>query len=298
MSQHKVVIGTWPLSGDFGHVDLTTVDQTIHRALELGFHEFDTAPNYGKGFMEFALGKTLRDHKDVRINTKCGNLPFGGKSFAPADLQASVEQSLKRLQREQIHVLFMHNPRTEVSDWAPIFEMFTNLKKSGKIQKAGVSLAKGFDYAPEVFEFFDVIQDDANLLYLKSPGLTGVVKKEFTARSPLASGLLGGGMTLQTTFAPDDHRSGWLKGDRLASCLKRVKAIETLSGMPVASASRRFLFGHPLISTVIFGVKRPSHLEDIHTDAKLGALPKDLSRALESLYDRDFDLVNERHLGY
>ena len=44
----QVVLGTWPLSGDFGPVDLVQVEKTLNAAFDEGFvefiHEFD--PNY------------------------------------------------------------------------------------------------------------------------------------------------------------------------------------------------------------------------------------------------------------
>ena len=53
----RVLIGMWPMSGDFGPVSLRTVEAVIEKALESGFSEFDVAPNYGNGFAEMALAR-------------------------------------------------------------------------------------------------------------------------------------------------------------------------------------------------------------------------------------------------
>ena len=43
---NKVVIGSWPLGGDFGHVKLIDVARMLDHSYDLGFREYDTAPNY------------------------------------------------------------------------------------------------------------------------------------------------------------------------------------------------------------------------------------------------------------
>ena len=77
----RAVIGTWPLSGDFGRISLSKVERILQFCVENNFYEFDVAPNYGSGFMEFALGNVLGGNSKILINTKVGNIPFYGKSF-------------------------------------------------------------------------------------------------------------------------------------------------------------------------------------------------------------------------
>ena len=108
MVQDKVVIGTWPLSGDYGEVDLKTVQKTLECCYYNNLKEFDTAPSYGNGFIEFCIGKVLGKKSDVLINTKIGNTPFHGKSFKVINLKSSLEQSLKRLSVDSLNILFLH----------------------------------------------------------------------------------------------------------------------------------------------------------------------------------------------
>ena len=37
----RILIGMWPLSGDFGPVSLITVEKVIQKAIDNGFCEFD-----------------------------------------------------------------------------------------------------------------------------------------------------------------------------------------------------------------------------------------------------------------
>ena len=93
----KIIIGTWPLSGDYGNIDLNQIQQSLEFCYENGLKEFDTAPNYGNGFMEFCLGKVFQQNPNVQINTKVGNLPFGGKNFDVEALKKSFNESLTML---------------------------------------------------------------------------------------------------------------------------------------------------------------------------------------------------------
>ena len=55
---NKIVIGTWPTSGDWGPNNISeTIELYTKSFFEYGFKEYDTAPNYGNGFSEFILGK-------------------------------------------------------------------------------------------------------------------------------------------------------------------------------------------------------------------------------------------------
>jgi aryl-alcohol dehydrogenase-like predicted oxidoreductase len=295
----KVVVGTWPLSGEFGSMDLKSVQECLEYCSSKGFKEFDTAPIYGNGFSEFSLGKCFNKSSDILLNTKIGNIPFWGKSFCLDDLKKSLEDSLSRLEKASVNVLFLHNPRGEITDYAPVLEFMNDLKKAGKIKGIGLSKAKGFEYEKYVdLKNFDVIQDDASLLYLDSvtePCPAPVLM----ARSPLASGILAGLMTPETTFPKDDHRSEWLVGERLNSILRRTEVIQKIVGRGnLATAAKRFVLFHENIDKVIFGIRRQSHIDDLIEDIKKGPLAPAICNDLKAAYDDDFGLINESQNRY
>ena len=264
MSEKKIIIGTWPLSGDFGNVSLTEVHRVLTTARDAGFQEFDTAPNYGRGFIEFALGKTFGNDSEVRINTKCGNIPFVGKTFEVSDIRRSVDDSLIRLRRDSINVLFLHNPRAEVPDYSALLTLMDELKSEGKIMYSGISVARNFPYSEVVnLNDFDVVQDDHNLLYTSEYLGRLASTTRFMARSPLASGLLGGRITAETTFASEDHRSGWLKGERLEFICSILDEITARWQTPFPTLARAFLLQNDDVHQTIFGVRRADHVTDI-----------------------------------
>lgn len=297
----KIVIGTWPLSGDFGARSLSEIEKSLAKAFDAGIRTFDTAPNYGLGFAESALGMVFAGESDVRIFTKCGNVPFVGKDFSPDAIEASLGHSLKRLKRDSIEGVFLHNPRDEVPDFEPAIERLEAIKADGTVRMIGLSGAKGYDYSRVPDGRLDMFQQDANLLYLKEANGARPKFKTFFARSPLATGMLSGRLSESSVFPPDDHRSGWLKGERLASLVARVEAIKSVlpAGVSVPSAARRLLLHHPAIDYVICGVGRPDHLDGLIEDLSSGPLPESVVEALVSLHDRDFDRPEEESgLGY
>jgi len=293
----KIIIGTWPFSGELGKVDFKNIHLTIDKCIELGFNQFDTAPNYGNGFCESLLGKVLQNDKKI-INTKFGNSAYDGKSFSIDSLHQSINHSLSRLGIEKVDILFLHNPRNEIEDYDRVFSLFEKLKQENKIHYAGISLARNHIYGKEL-EYFDVVQSDYNLLYQNDISAFKINNKKcFQARSVLATGILSGKLSLKTKFDETDYRSTWLKGVRLESIMKRIKIIEKFTEIPLHSLSRRFVLFNDLIDKVIIGVKTPKQVLDINSDIKAGPLDSFLSKKLRELYLCDFDLINEKRLSF
>jgi aryl-alcohol dehydrogenase-like predicted oxidoreductase len=296
MIQDKVVIGTWPLSGDYGEVDLKTIQKTLECCYASNLKEFDTAPSYGNGFIEFCIGKVLSKKSDVLINTKIGNTPFYGKSFKVVNLKSSLEHSLKRLSVDSLNTLFIHNPRNDMEDLEGVLEFMNKLKQDGIIKHKGISLAKNYNYDFLLLKEFDVIQDDGNLLDMRFLDLELSNDHKFMARSPLANGILSGNINKNSVFHPDDYRSGWLKGKRLKSIMKRVDKINEVFDGELIDLAKKFVLSNEKINKVIFGVKNPEHVQSISKNIDMMMLDREVEIQLIQLYKDDFGLIDERHL--
>ena len=294
----KIIIGTWPLSGDYGKIDSKLVQDLLQYCRELGINEFDTAPNYGNGKIEIQLGKVFGNDSNVMINTKIGNLPFGKKSYDIKDFKKSLEDSLNRLDRDSINTLFLHNPRNEIKNYRVVLDFLHDLKNDGIINNIGLSKAKNFDYEKIVdLDEFDVIQEDINILSLNA--LKKIKPKGILmSRSPLASGLLSGKITKETVFPQDDHRSGWLTGKRLESLILRINEIKKISEIDLSDLAIRFLISQNNIDKIIFGIKNKTHIENIINQIKQGPLDNDISEKIMHLFDIDYGLKDQKEYGY
>lgn len=293
-----LVIGTWPLSGDYGKLERKTIEKTLEYSYQNNIIEFDTAPNYGNGFMEICLGDVFGSQSDVLINTKMGNSSLNKKSFEINDLKKSFFDSLKRLKRNSVNILYLHNPRYEIKNYSEILNFMNELKDKRLINFIGLSKAKNFDYSNYLdLQNFDVIQDDANLLYIDS--LKTVPKGVlFQARSPLASGLLSGNFNSNTLFSSDDQRSSWLVGNRLNSLCKRVDHIKKMFDMDLPELSVRFLLNYKKVNKIICGVKNISHINSILNSINNGKLENHIFQKLVQENEKDFGLINEKGFGY
>ncbi len=114
----------------------TARERLISAALDAGFTHFDTAPYYGFGLAETSLGAALRSIHGVTIATKVGlhapltteqhvsatwTLKALGKvaprfsravvDFRVAECRESLRASLRRLQRDRVDLLFLHEPQ-------------------------------------------------------------------------------------------------------------------------------------------------------------------------------------------
>jgi L-galactose dehydrogenase/L-glyceraldehyde 3-phosphate reductase len=118
-------------------------DRAVAWARDHGVNHFDTAPSYGNGTSEINLGRALgRDRDGIIVSTK---VRLAEADLArPADaIRASLEGSLRRLRRDQVDLLQLHNHLDDGSgvtdslvldDVVPAFE---TLRGEGKIRFLG-----------------------------------------------------------------------------------------------------------------------------------------------------------------
>jgi aryl-alcohol dehydrogenase-like predicted oxidoreductase len=91
--------------------DAAEQKRAVARALEAGITYFDTAPQYGEGKSEENLGRALKDlnaWNQVVVGTKVRLTPADLGDPAVA-VRRSLQESLRRLGRESIDLLQLHN---------------------------------------------------------------------------------------------------------------------------------------------------------------------------------------------
>jgi len=98
--------------------EAATQRRTVARAIEAGINYFDTAPSYGDGRSEETLGQVLRELRaEVFVGTKLRVEPEQIPE-APAAIRRSLEASLRRLGRERVDLIQLHNRIvTDGTEW-------------------------------------------------------------------------------------------------------------------------------------------------------------------------------------
>jgi predicted oxidoreductase len=121
--------------------------QTVDAALDAGMTFFDHADIYSRGKAEQVFGEVLKQRPELRdkitLQSKCAIRLRDEQNpqqydFSPDWILQSVENSLKRLNTEQLDILLLHRP-DPLMEPELIAETFNALQKSGKVKHFGVS---------------------------------------------------------------------------------------------------------------------------------------------------------------
>lgn len=230
----EISLGTWQLGGKWGtDFDEEVAAETLEKAIDGGVNFIDTADVYKGTESEVAIGKAIKkSNKRIYVATKCGRQidPHTNENYTPAALRGYVEESLQRLDVEAIDLIQLHCPPTEVYYRPEIFAEFDKLKKEGKILNLGVSIGK-VEEGIKALEYDNVtsIQVIYNMFRQRPHEKLFPMAKEknvgIIVRVPLASGLLTGKFSKDSTFGEKDHRNFNREG-------QLFDVGETFSGVP------------------------------------------------------------------
>ena len=151
---------------------------TVHACTEAGINLVDTAESYDDGESERVLGRALRGHGEVIVQTKYrpydSHAPQAQYTGTPQRLTASVEDSLRRLQRDHLDILLGHGIRSLetlnrfMHDGC--YEAMQRLRDQGKVRFIGISELSEADGTHEVLTSgvpmgaFDVVLLTINFL--------------------------------------------------------------------------------------------------------------------------------------
>jgi len=221
-----VGFGAWALGGAgwefaWGPQDDADSIAAIHRALELGVNWIDTAAVYGLGHSEEVVARALKEWRGPRpyVFTKCilrwNEEKKIWREFSAASVRRECEDSLRRLQLDNIDLYQMHWPPDEGKPGIEeAWQTLTALKAEGKVRWIGVSnFTKAQIQTAEKIAPVTSLQPPYSIIrrqiekeilpYCEAQGI-GVI-----SYAPMASGLLTGAMTRERAAAlpADDFRS-------------------------------------------------------------------------------------------
>jgi aryl-alcohol dehydrogenase-like predicted oxidoreductase len=288
---------------------------TLHAAVEAGVTFFDTADVYGDGRSERLLAR-LRQERDEElvIATKIGRRgPLDPDAYTPEVLQGWMERCRENLDVERLDLVQLHCPPTDTYYRPEIFDSLQELQDMGITSAVGVSVErveeglKAIEYpnVSSVQIIFNVFRQRPAEQFLQRAHErdVGVI-----SRVPLASGLLTGKYSVDTTFPDDDHRNynaggqAFDVGETFAGVgLERgVMAAEQLrsrvpEGATLAQFALRWILMHQEVSTVIPGARSPEQVEENAAASSLPPLSDDDMAACAWVYeDRIAPLVHQR----
>ena len=312
----EISFGAWALGADWGHVSDEDALDALHAALDEGVNFIDTADVYGDGRSERLIAQMLKQRSEqVYVATKAGRRlnPHLASGYNRENLTAFVERSLTNLDVDALDLVLLHCPPAEVYYMPQTFGVLDDLVQAGKIKYYGVSVEK-VEEAIKAMEFPNVqsVQIIFNIFRQRPAKLFFELAKQnqvgILARVPLASGMLTGKMTNQTSFTADDHRNYNRHGEAFdvgetfsgvdyASGLEAVEALRPLvpQGATMAQFSLRWILMFDAVSCAIPGAKNRQQAVDNARASDLPAFSEVEMAQIQAIYDKDIrEQVHQR----
>ena len=287
--------------------------RAVAHAIDCGVTYFDTAPLYGHGRSEQNLGLALKEiQANVIVGTK---VRLGAEELGSIEqaVARSVEGSLRRLRRDQLDLIQLHNAlgleRRPERGWLSLADLdqvvaaFQKLQQAGKVRYWGLNglgesaalhqaLASGAQTmqvcfnlinpsagiaAPPSFPF----QDYQQLIDRAAERGLGVI-----AIRVLAGGALSGAAERHPNAAQSVEPI--TSGASFAADVAWARRFDTLVAEGYASslvdAAIRFVVGKPEVATTLVGISSIEQFDQALAAASRGALPAEATARLQAIW--------------
>lgn len=258
----------------------------VRAAFDHGINFLDTAYYYGLGHSEELIGEVVKERgnrSDAVIATKGAHKIINGQvevDNSPTFLRDAVEGSLKRLQTDYIDLFYIHFP-DKATPKAEAVGILKELKDQGKIRAIGVSNFS-IEQLKEANQdgYVDVYQGEYNLLQRSAEHEFLPFMRQhhisYVPYFPLASGLLAGKYTKDTTFEDSRAKDPQFQGEAFIRNLEkvdRVRDIAASKGAEVSDVVLAWYLQQLAIDVLIPGAKKPEQV-----GRNLNALQVELTR--------------------
>jgi L-galactose dehydrogenase/L-glyceraldehyde 3-phosphate reductase len=309
----QLVFGGGWVGGILIHQDKATKVAAIERALGAGINWIDTAPSYGDGESERALGWLLQGARDRPYLSTKVRLDLSRLDDIRSQVRRSIEESLGRLRCDTVDLLQLHNP----------------IGPENVDQVVGVDQVLGEDGVA------DALDRMRELGLTRFIGVTAIGDTE-SCRRVIASGRFDSAQVYYNLLNPSAAQEmppAWHGHDfrgLIATCKEHgvaIMNIRVLAAGVLASEQRhgrevpmmreaaipteemrahavwqrlderygtraqtaiRFALANPDIDCVVVGLAELGHLEEALAAAELGPLPEAALAELREVYARGF----------
>jgi aryl-alcohol dehydrogenase-like predicted oxidoreductase len=306
----RVGFGAWAIGGGgwafaWGNQDDTASVAAIRHAVESGINWIDTAAVYGLGHSEEVVAAALAGLPEAErpyVFTKGGLVwdPADRSAAprrvgAPASIRAEVEGSLRRLRVERIDLYQMHWPAQDGTPLEEYWQVFTDLKREGKIRAAGLSNHGILQMeAAERIGTVDAVQPPFNLLHREAADdvlrWAGEHEAGVIVYSPMASGLLTGVFTAEraASLEPGDWRAGHpdFTEPAVSANLALAAALRPVAerhGVTTAALAVAWTLAFSPVTGAIVGARSPRQVDGWLPAASLELKDDDLSDIADAI---------------
>ena len=304
----EIGLGCWAIGSEWGDVSKEDANEVLKTSLDNGVNFFDTADVYGDGRSEQFIGELLKSTSEkIYVATKSGRRlnPHNSEGYNPQNIESFIDRSLKNLGVECIDLLQLHCPPSDVCSKKETYEMIDDIVKKGKILHYGVSVEKvsealdaiQFPNVKSIQIIFNMFRQKPSEEFFKEAAKRDVA---IIVRVPLASGLLTGKMTKDSSFPANDHRNYNIKGEAFdvgetfsgVSFEKGLLAVEELKQLlpenfTMADLALKWILMHDEVTVAIPGAKNKQqaslNINSVYLEEISSLMP-----LIKNIYDKYF----------
>ncbi|MDH3658453.1 MAG: aldo/keto reductase [Alphaproteobacteria bacterium] len=315
MQVSELVFGGGWVGGLLIHQDDATKLQAVRHALDAGINFIDTAASYGDGKSEQALGWLLKEvDQNPYLATKF-RLDLGDGDDIKGQIEASVEASLKRLRRDSVDLIQLHNRIGPEGDGdivsidqvlgdGGVADVLDSLRQGGLTRYIGITGLGAPAAVRQVIESgrFDSAQIYYNLLN-PSAGRAmpetwsghdfGQVIEACKAQDVAVMNI----RVLASGALATDERHGRevqiIPNADLPLEARRAGAVFDKLGQRFgtrAQTALRFSLANPDLACIVVGMAELDHLEQALAAAEMGPMPQDGQDEIAMLHAANFGL--------
>jgi aryl-alcohol dehydrogenase-like predicted oxidoreductase len=299
-------LGTWQLGADWGDVEDSEALAVLDAAVESGTTFLDTADVYGDGRSERLIGQFLAGHPglDIMVATKMGRrVEQDPALYTLGNFRAWTDRSRANLGTDRLDLVQLHCPPPAVYSLDAVYDALDTLVAEQRIAAYGVSVETCAEALTAIARPGTASVQIILNAFRRKP-LEEVLPAALAAgvgiiaRVPLASGLLSGRYTHDTSFAADDHRTYNRHGEAFdagetfsgvdfdtgVDAAREFAALVPAGATP-AQAALRWVIQQPGVAAVIPGARNPEQARQNASAAALPPLTGAELGAIENIYD-------------
>ena len=251
----RLGLGLAELSRHERPAEVADAGRVLSAALDNGINFLDTAECYGN--TEELIGGTVSHRRDEYVlATKAGHIAGDatGEPWTAATIDASIDQSLRRLKTDRVDLVQLHSPTLAKLKQGDIVEALKRAQDAGKTRFIGFSGDnEAAHWAVESGQFatlqtsFNLVEQDARdgLLQKAAAAGMGIIIKR-----PVANGVWG------KDHSPSEYADEYFQRWEV---MREMGPVPEAPEDPVLLAMG-FVLAQPEVDTVIVGTHNPAHV--------------------------------------
>lgn len=297
----EIGYGMWGMGGWSGSDDEQSL-ASLQLAIDLGCNFFDTAWAYGAGHSEKLLGQIVRQNAAQRLFTATKIPPKNFKwpsqrdfsledCFPPDHIEKYIYKSLQNLSLPSIDLIQFHTwEDTWLKDDRWVHKL-SDLRSQKLIHAIGISINRWepwngvqavrsglIDAVQVIYNIFDQNPEDELFPACQEMDVAVI------ARVPFDEGSLTGTLALHSHWPEGDWRNSYFVPENLKASVEHADALKPLlpEDMTMPEMALRFILNNPIVSTIIPGMRKESHVRSNIAASDSGPLPTELHSALRT----------------